>query len=202
MAAIRRSGTLQTMSAASAAAKADATDAVPAPPRRSKKKLLIIGGALVLLLVVGGGAAAMLVMKQRAAAAAEQAEGTDAEEGADVAAAETVKHERKGPPTFTPLDPFTVNLADRDAERYAQVGITLELEDAKVVDTVKQFMPAIRHNVLMLLSQKTAGELLGREGKQQLADDIKREALKALEHDDADGLPPVRAVAFSNFIIQ
>ncbi|MCK7493223.1 MAG: flagellar basal body-associated FliL family protein [Comamonadaceae bacterium] len=27
-----------------------------------------------------------------------------------------------------PLDPFTVNLADRDAERYAQVGITLEVE--------------------------------------------------------------------------
>jgi flagellar FliL protein len=189
------------MSAASAAAKADATDAVPAaPPNRSKKKLIIVG-ALVLLLVAGGGAAATLLMKQRAAAAAAQSEGGDAGEGAD-AATETVKHERKGPPTFTPLDPFTVNLADRDAERYAQVGITLELEDAKGVDTVKQFMPAIRHNVLMLLSQKTAGELLGREGKQQLADDIKREALKALEHDDADGVPPVRGVAFSNFIIQ
>ena len=25
-----------------------------------------------------------------------------------------------------PLDPFTVNLADRDAERYAQIGITLD----------------------------------------------------------------------------
>ena len=37
------------------------------------------------------------------------------------------KHDPKAVPTFVPLDPFTVNLADRDADRYAQIGVTLEL---------------------------------------------------------------------------
>jgi flagellar FliL protein len=38
---------------------------------------------------------------------------------------------------FVPLEPFTVNLADREAERYAQIGMTLEIEDAKVGDQIK-----------------------------------------------------------------
>ena len=40
---------------------------------------------------------------------------------------DTVARWGLGFPAFVPLDPFTVNLADREAERYAQVGITLEL---------------------------------------------------------------------------
>jgi hypothetical protein len=52
---------------------------------------------------------------------------------------------------FVPLDPFTVNLADRDAERYAQIGVTLEIEDAKVGDQIKAYMPAIRNNILMAM---------------------------------------------------
>ena len=40
--------------------------------------------------------------------------------------------EAKGlPPVFVELDPFTVNLADKESERYAQIGLTLEIDDAK-----------------------------------------------------------------------
>ena len=41
------------------------------------------------------------------------------------------KRDPKAVPVFVPLDNFTVNLADREAERYAQIGISLELNDAK-----------------------------------------------------------------------
>lgn len=180
------------MSAASAAAASDA----PTVPGKGKKRLLIaliVGGVLLLLALAGG--AAVLMMNQRAAAAAA---GADDTEVADEAPKKAV---RKGPPTFAPLDPFTVNLADRDAERFAQIGITLELEAAKDAETVKQFMPAIRHNVLMVLAHKTAAELLERDGKLKLADEVRREALRALEADDADD-PPVRSVQFSTFIVQ
>ena len=123
-------------------------------------------------------------------------------------------------PVFVPLDPFTVNLADRQADRYAQVGITLEIEDAKTGDEIKAFMPAIRNNVLMAIGDRTAADLLGREGKALLAERIRREASRALGYEVDAGSPgrrragrrarrpkapaalPVKAVHFSNFIIQ
>ncbi|MDE2277634.1 MAG: flagellar basal body-associated FliL family protein [Burkholderiales bacterium] len=199
-----------------AAATAPASPAAAAPPAKGKKKLLLIAGMGLLVLALAG-VGAVLVIKKRQQAAVAAAEG-DAPAGAPAAEA---KHEPAAPPTFVPLDPFTVNLADHDAERYAQVGVTLEVKDAKVAEEVKAFMPAIRNNVLMAIADRTAAELAGREGKAALAARIRRETLRALGY----ALPPeagesasaaahgarrqakeselpVTAVQFSNFIIQ
>ncbi|WP_395699102.1 flagellar basal body-associated protein FliL [Aquabacterium sp.] len=201
------------------AATAEVTDA-PVPKAAGKKKLIIILAA-VLLLVLGGGGAAVFMMKKRAAAADE----ADTEDGAEThAVAEPKKDEHKNPPIFVPLDPFTVNLADRDAERYAQVGVTLEIDDAKVGEQIKLYLPAIRNNILLLLAHKTAGELLTREGKLLLAQEIRRETMLPLgitmpvdDEESASPAPdgtkkkkkkkppviyPVKAVHFSNIIIQ
>jgi flagellar FliL protein len=181
-----------------AAAKSADLDAGAPRAGGGRKKLLIIVVAGVLLLAAVGSAAAWWIAGKPAAA---QGEGAD-EDADPEAAAERRKAERHGAPTFAPLDPFTVNLADREAERYAQVGITLELEEPKDAETVKQYMPAIRNNILMVLAHKTSAELLEREGKLKLAEEIRREALRALGTDAADAAAPVRAVQFSNFIVQ
>jgi len=47
-------------------------------------------------------------------------------------------------PTFMPIENMVVNLADPGGDRFAQIGITLELEDAKTAEQVKQYLPAIR----------------------------------------------------------
>jgi flagellar protein FliL len=210
------------MSAAAAAkdnAESPDAGAAAAPPRGKKKMIMIIAGAVLALLLAGGGGAAYYVMKKRAAAAAaatEEGEGAAKEDAhADKAAKADVKHA----PTFVPLDPFTVNLADRDAERYAQVGLTLELSDAKAGELLKAYMPAIRNNILLALASKTAGELMDHEGKIRLAGELRAAALKPLgyelpaeaagpgkkaapqAHGDDDEVP-IRAVHFSNFIIQ
>lgn len=198
---------------ATAAPAAAATDA--AAPKKGKKKLLIIVGALVAVLAIGGGAAVFMMKKN----AAETEEG--AEEAAPAKAA--AKHDPKAAPTFVPLDPFTVNLADRDAERYAQVGITLEVADAHLGDTIKAYMPAIRNNILMALADKTAAQLADREGKAKFAEQVRRETSRAMgyeveEPDDEAAAAdedkpkkkkkkkeeelPISAVHFSNFIIQ
>ncbi len=196
-------------------AAAAATDAVPVAPAKSGKKKLIIIGAVIAVLLAGGGGAAVFMMKKRAAAAA-----AAAEEGGDAVGdkheEKLVKADVKHAPTFVPLDPFTVNLADREAERYAQVGITLELSDAKAGDLLKAYMPAIRNNILLALGAKTASQLTERDGKVQLAAEIRREALRPLGYDVAEKAgaakpakahgdaeeAPIRAVHFSNFIIQ
>ncbi len=192
---------------------ATATDA--GAPAKGKKKLIIIAGGGVLVLVLAVVAVMMLTKKP-----AQDAEGDEAPAKAAVA-----KRDPKAVPVFVPLDPFTVNLADREAERYAQVGITLEVVNQQVGDQMKVYMPAIRNNILMALADRTAADLQTREGKQLLAVKVMRETSRALGYEvedeetaaDEDEPPakgkkkkkkpappelPVTAVHFSNFIIQ
>lgn len=152
------------------AAKPEEAD-VAKPPPKSKKMLIIIIG-VVLLLVLSGGGAFLYISKQKAAAAAEEDGGESAAAHAPAAAAHGGA---KTPPVYLPMDNMVVNLADPGGERVAQVGITLEVVDAKASDSVKAYMPTIRSGVLMLLSQKTSEELLSAEGKQKLIEDILRE---------------------------
>ena len=210
-----------------AAAAVDVTDAVP--KKTGKKKLIIILAAALVLL--GGGGAAFMVMKQKAAAAAAAAAEEGGEAPVEHAAPAAHKADPSHPPTFVPLDPFVVNLADHDSEKYAQIGITLQVDDAKFAEQMKAYMPAIRNGILMVLAHKTSQELLQREGKEKLAAEIQREAVRpmGIEIDDPDEEDaqaaaaeaeakaagkkkkkkrkaevhnPVEKVHFSNFIIQ
>lgn len=191
----------------SAAAAADA----PAP--KGKKKLLIIIVAAVAVLAIAGIGAVMMLKKSPA--------DDEDEAQAPRPAAAAKARDPKSPPVFAPLEPFTVNLADREAERYAQVGITLELADAATEASLKVFMPAVRNNILMLLAHKSSAELLERDGKEKLAKEVAREASRGLgveiedEEDEEEAASsrkkrkkrveqalPVTAVYFSTFIIQ
>jgi flagellar FliL protein len=208
---------------------APAATADAAPPAKGGKKKLIIIIAAVLLLVLGGGGAFMLLKKKPA----EGEEGADADghgkpaaEAHEPAAKPKPRHDPKHPPVFVPLDPFTVNLADKDSERYAQIAVTLEIDDAKTADELKLYMPAIRNNILMVLSHKTAAQLVTREGKEKLATSILYAAVRPLGYDiddedeeeaaaaaaeapkkkkkkkKAPPALPVTAVHFANFIVQ
>ena len=210
-----------------AAATADAV-AGDAPAPKGKKKLIIIIAA-VLVLALGGGGAAMVMMKKKAAAEAEDEEGDGK---AAAAAAAKRKDAAKHPPVFVPLEPFVVNLSDKESDRYAQIGVTLEVEDAKFAEEMKAYMPAIRNGILMVLSHKTSSQLLSREGKLALAKDIMREAalplgievqdepaakVEASDDEEDEDKPkkkkkkapghensgnPIKRVHFSNFIVQ
>ncbi len=197
--------------AAAAAAPSDVA------PKKGKKMLIIILAVVVLVLAAGGGGAVWFMKKKAAEAAAAAEEGGEVEH--EPAHKEAAEHHT--PPVFMPLDPFTVNLADREADRYAQIGVTLELDDAKSTEELKAYMPAIRNNILMVLAHKTSADLVEREGKEKLAREIRREALKPLgielEDEEEEGVDvkpakkkkkraepiyPIKAVQFSNFIIQ
>ena len=203
-----------------AAAPAPVAEA-DAAPKKGKKKLIIILAA-VLLVVLAGGGAAVYMMKKKAAA--------EAEDSGDEAPVEAraKKDEHKSPPVFVPLEPFVVNLADRESERFAQIGVTLQVEDSRFADEIKLYMPAVRNGVLMVLAHKTSRELLERSGKEKLAAEIMREAVRPMgihitveeeeppadaEVADAGEKPkakkkappehnPVVSVNFSSFIIQ
>ena len=186
-----------------------APDGAGAPAK--SKKLLIIVVALVLMLAIAGVAAFLFISKQRAAAD---------EEGGDAPPPKAAAHAPAPgtPPAYLPLDNMVVNLADPGGERVAQIGITLEVQDAKAADSVKAYLPTIRSGILMLISQRTADELLKAEGKEKLAKDILREAAVPFgggdDDDEHDEKPkkkkrrvvhveyPVKGVLFSSFIVQ
>jgi flagellar FliL protein len=201
---------------------AAAAQAPGAAPKGSKKKLmLIVLIALVVLGLAGAGGVVFLMKKQAAAAAAAEAEADDEDSEAGQAKS-AAKIDPKAVPTFLPLEAFVVNLADRDADRYAQIGITLHVDDAAIAEQMKAFMPAIRNNILLILAHKTSEQLLAREGKEKLAEEIAREAVRPMgieidppeAEEETDAKPakkrkkarqphnPVRQVLFSNFIVQ
>ena len=194
---------------------ADSAAATEKP--KSKKMLMIVIGAILLL---GGGAGGtwFFLNKKNHAAGHEE-----------VAAVEEPAKDAK--PSFLALENMVVNLADPGGERVAQVGITLELESDKSVERIKQLAPKIRSGLLMLVSQRTSEEMLGRDGKEKLAIDVMNEVSRTLGYevdepkprktakvakadDDEEEAPvrkksrrnvpqsPVLGVLFSAFIIQ
>lgn len=131
-----------------------------APKKGGKKKLILIAVPLVLALAGGGAWFAF--------------SGKHGKEGAAEHKAEPKKM------IFVPLEPFTVNLADDDADRYGQIGITLQVSEAKTEEEVKTLMPVVRNRILLILAGKTSRELVTREGKEQLAREIMTETGRIL----------------------
>jgi flagellar protein FliL len=193
----------------SAAATANAAPA-DAPKKKSKKLLFIIIGVVVLALV--GAGAAFFIMKKNAAEADD--------EFADEEPAAHVAKDPKHAPVFMPLENMVVNLADPGGTRFIQLGLTLQLQDAKTEADVKVYMPSIRSQVLLLISQRTADEMLQVQGKAKLAKDIIAAISQEMgyevadaEAEHADEAPkkkkkakappnPVQAVLFSSLIVQ
>ena len=186
-----------------------AADSAPATDKpKGKMKPVVMGLAGVVLLLSGAGGTWFFLDRK--------SHGTSHEE---VAAEEP----KAATPTYMALENMVFNLADGD--RVAQVGITLELQNDKTVELLKQMMPKVRSGVLMLVSQRTSEEMLKRDGKEKLANDIQVEVSRALGYDtdppkpagakagDSDEEAPVRrrkkavpspvqGVLFSSFIVQ
>lgn len=112
---------------------------------------------------------------------------------------------RKRDPIFVSLEQFTVNLADEGGERFAQIGVTLEVADEQTDKALRGLLPSVRNSVLLLLSSKKSEELLTLEGKKLLASQIAAGAATELGWSatgDGEKPNPIVAVNFSHFIIQ
>lgn len=183
-----------------------ASAAADAPKPKGKKALILV---VVAVLLVAAGAAWMLLARGQV--------DDDEEAQAKPPVAQTRKSREVVPPTYLPMDNMVVNLADTGGDRFVQLGVTLEVMDQKTADQVKAHLPAIRSATLMLVSQRTAEELLTREGKEKLANDILREASHPLGYEVEGDAPageggrrrarpaafnPIYSVLFSSFIIQ
>jgi flagellar FliL protein len=183
--------------------------------------MVVIALAVVLLFVAAAGG--LMIFKSRVAHADDEDEvevevAPQHKKGAHQAEAFDPKHM----PVFVPLDAITINLADRDIDRYAQVVIALEVDDDKAGEQIKAFMPVIRSNLLLAIAKKTSEDVRSDDGRRRLAAELQAQALRPLGYDfDAEDFMdsggeaksgkhkrktpaklPVKAVHFINFIVQ
>jgi flagellar FliL protein len=196
--------------------KPEAGEEAPAAKKKPKLLLFIIIGVTVLIL--GGGAATFLLLKQSAP--------LDPEDEDEVATQAEKKRPNKDldtPPVFVRLEPFTVKLQTEQQDAYVQATPELRVIDPPIGDRVKQYMPEIRHKVLLIMSGKKASELGTPQGVQQLSNEMrteinlildgpkvatKRKGKAAAEESPAEpgsqAAPDdsVQAVLFTSFIIQ
>ncbi|MCB1955040.1 MAG: flagellar basal body-associated FliL family protein [Rhodocyclaceae bacterium] len=188
---------------AKAPAKPEAEEGDAPAPKRGKKLLIILIVLVVLLLITAGGVVFLLMSKK-----------SDDHAEADTHADEPPKLvvDKSKPPTFAPLEPFTVNLQPGEGDHYLQAVIQLKVVDPHVQEDLKVFMPEIRHRINLLLSSKLPSEVADIEGRENLAEEIMIETNYVLGFEppkqrarrgaNAEPWGPVLAVLFDSFIVQ
>ncbi|MDO4905139.1 MAG: flagellar basal body-associated FliL family protein [Lautropia sp.] len=129
---------------------------------KKKGKGLLIG--ILAAVLAGGGGAGWFFLKPAPDPEAEQQK----------------KYAPAPAPIFVNLDPFTVNLADEGGERMAQMTIVLEMLNQNAADDLKKFLPAVRNELLFLLSSQSSKQILSLDGKQSLAQEISLRTAHAL----------------------
>ena len=165
------------------------------PPRaralgKSVKKIILI--VIVVLVLAGGGGGAYWWMHR--AEAAQAAEGAPAED--KHAAAKEAEPEETG---LLPLDPFLVNLADKESPRFLRATVQIVISDKKVAEEMTEHdvvKVRMRSSILELLTEQTSELLVTPEGKAALKKSIIERASKILTE------AKVVDVLFSEFVVQ
>jgi flagellar protein FliL len=176
-------------------------DGAATPPPKSKKKLVIFGlVGLIAVVLIGGGIffyfnKGKSAPKDNNAAVAAQtpkeeekkAEGDKKKEG---------EKGKTGSNLLVTLEPFILNLADVDTNRYLKITIVLEFGDAAGASLAEGRMPQIRDALILLMSSLTYGDIHSVEGKLTLQSEILNRLNKVMEG------ASIRRIYFTDLVVQ
>ena len=153
-------------------------------------KTVAIIVTIVALLVVGGGGAWFYF-------------------GSGTSAAETASSsssiEARGESYYLALEPpFIVNFVYKDTLRYLQMTLSVMSHEPKILEQVTHHMPAIRHRLIMLISNKTFNELNGQDSKETLREEMLLEIRNIIQAEQNKTHNPgrVEAVYFTGYVMQ
>jgi flagellar FliL protein len=185
---------------AAAAAPAKAAVAAPGKKKNSKPILLIAGGLLLLLVATGAAAYFLFLGKpdgpEPATAQAGKDKGAKGKEAGK--GKEKDKKEEAKKPYFVEFETFTVNL--KDPEKFLQIKLTFQVKDVEAAETVKERMPIVRSAVIPVLSAQDPADLMAKEGKEKLSNEVVVAANKAVAGTPAD--ESIDAVLITHMLIQ
>lgn len=167
-------------------------------PGLIKIVLLVNGALLILALIIGAVMFFMGGDEEEAQAVDEEVLGETLGEPAAEQADDVVN---AGKPIYIPLNPaFVVNFENQDQVSFLQVDIQVMTYDPRVEPALKTHMPAVRNELLLLLSGKQYHEINTREGKRALS----QEAMKVIEDVLKSVNEPnsIEALYFTSFVMQ
>lgn len=105
------------------------------------------------------------------------------------------------PAQYLALDPpLVINFDDQGLLRYLQVSISVMARDAKLLEVVKNHLPHIRNNLIILFSSQDFSTLSSVEGKEKLRS-LALEEIQFILRKEI-GAPGIEAVYFTNFVMQ
>lgn len=162
--------------------------------QKPKGGLSIVQLALVVVLGLLSSASGGVISGYIISRNLPKAEAAHAEEGSEKNMAEII--EKGG---ALPLDPFVVNLADKDSPRYLRIKISLLVDNKEKIGELTEnqaLILKIRDVILQMLTTKSSGDLVHEEGKTKLRADI----VEKLQEFFAE--PKLIDVMFTEFVIQ
>lgn len=169
-------------------------DAEPATGGGKKKMLILAVAAIVLIaasaggmyFVLGGGDAAEPV-------AGAELEGVATEE-------EVVEVDPEAEPIYFAMSPaFLINFEQDGRTRYLQIEMQVMSFDQAVIDKVEANMPAVRNDLILLLSDQDYPSLATVEGKDGLRKEVLDSINKVVR---AKGAFRLENVYFTGFVVQ
>ncbi len=95
---------------------------------------------------------------------------------------------------------FTVNFRVGDRSRFLQVSLQAMARDPAVESLVKQHMPAVRNDLMMLFSGGDPEKIATREGKVALQGEVVK-TINAILQAETD-TPGIEAAYFTGFVMQ
>lgn len=157
------------------------------PAKKGKKKFLLLLVVVILLLGGGGGGFYLWKVKARAKQASSNEKAKPGEKTAGTSDEAEVSE-------IIELQPFIVNLADKNDARYLRMTISLGVSGEEKAGPL--FTTKVRNAILSVVTTKTSDEVLTVEGKIELRKEILEVARKAVDK------PQVHAIYITDFIIQ
>ncbi|MCK4840638.1 MAG: flagellar basal body-associated FliL family protein [Methylococcales bacterium] len=158
--------------------------------QKSSKKMIII--IAIVLLLAGGGAAYYFMMGDSVATDDETVEEVEEGDAGDDEAVDNVYYDL--------TKPLLVNFSKDSTANLIQVSISLLVKGEDTLEALKKHEPMIRNNLLMIVSANSSGNLITREGKQTLREQMLKEIGSIMEK--MTGKNKVSDLFFTTFVMQ
>lgn len=169
-----------------------------AAPRKSRKKAFLLAG--IGLIGLAGAAFGVFTYFHHGKGQGPKEAQASAAPAKAAGEGHAVKGEKgkngAGNLRYFPLDPFILNLADTESNRYLKISITLEMNDALAVKTAEERVPRIRDAMILLMSSLTYGDVHSVEGKITLQSEIQNRL------NDIIAAGSVKRVYFTDLVVQ
>ncbi len=150
--------------------------------RRNKLLLIVLGGLALLLAMTVSVGVTWYVLTQ------------------DAATEDTPRLVDRGAIYEELKDPFVVNFNRQGRQRYLQVSVALMARDRDGLTALKEHLPVLRNQLVMLFSSQDFDALMTAPGKEALRQQATARVQElAVQHLET---PVIEQVLFTNFVLQ